>query len=804
MNSTSAQAVSSLILAALVLIFSAVHGYALDLVKNGRPAATILLPKEVHASEQKAAEALVKYLKAASGAELKIVKEPHLPEGAIVSIGQTQAAARAGVTAESLPWDGYRIVVKSGTLYLLGRDLPRTPKMSAVMGAQGTWRAALGLLERIGFRWIQPTEQGFHAPTLKTVSVPDDLAVTFNPPFIFGIGRMIGLGDWSMANGFRCAVNLYTEGGHTWCTFVPAKHWESHPDYFQMRGGKRIKPEGDGYFLCPSNPEVQRLLAEGIRKKFDEGYEWVQLGQSDGYRPCECDACKALDRPGEVHEQVQIPHHNVIRMVQETHPDRKVHMMVYGPTVQPSARIDRYSPNVIGEVGINWTLAQAFVGKENFSRERLVAGHEAALRAWSERIPSGLTAYVYYFGTYHNLGLAPKLSPRMVAEEIRRLHKFNVRGIYFCGGGENWGAEGPSYYVAARLMNDPSLDCEPLVEEYCRLTFGPAAGTMRAYYDRLYRQIEHGPFAAPSGMLRFMALYPLTVLDELDGLLAKANDEASSDARARGWLRLVQISHRHLSLIARTYHAYDRYQEEPTQEVFEKIKRLVLDYRGLVDEVRNMNKKEAAFVRDYFPGWGHWHQDVEANGGMGGRNLGVPFTWDFESLAKGGSLPGGVCNPGFESTDIERTRPSDWHVFPANTHNNFLDNQTVHGGKTSLHFSLAPIEGKAADYVVYQHVPRRYKTGQWFRFSCYVKTRDLKGSAHIGVMRYPVVPDDRRVIPSEHRLRGTQDWTLLSVVFPVREGMSETSIRCHVGGTAGEAWFDDATFEEVREERGRK
>jgi len=34
--------------------------------------------------------------------------------------------------------------------------------------------------------------------------------------------------------------------------------------------------------------------------------------------------------------------------------------------------------------------------------------------------------------------------------------------------------------------------------------------------------------------------------------------------------------------------------------------------------------------------------------------------------------------------------------------------------------------------------------------------------------------------------------------------MSETSLRCHVGGTAGEAWFDDATFEEVREVEGKK
>ena len=774
----------------------------LVLVKDGAPQATIVLPDQANETERKAADVLVKYLKMASGATLPIVKESEKHEGTLISIGRTRMAEAAGISAKDLRYDGYHLQTKNGVLYILGRDMPRTPKMSVVMGAQGTWRAALGFLERLGCRWIQPTDKGVHVPELKTVAIPDDLRVTVNPPFMNAVGRMTGLGDWSMANNLRSSVNLYTLGGHTWCAFVPATLWETHPEYFQMRNGKRVKPEGDGYFLCPSNPDVQKLLADGIRKKFDEGYEMVQLGQSDSYRPCECETCRALDKPGECQEQVHIPHYNVIKMVQQTHPDKMIHMLIYPPTNKPSAKIDKYPGNVMGEVCLTWTTAQAFVGSDNFDRAKLAKGHEEALKFWAGKMPAGNTVYVYYFGTYHTIGLAPKTSPKRMAEEIQRLHRNNVKGVYFCGGGENWGAEGPCYYVAARMMSEPTQDWNVLVDEYCDDTFGSAAKTMRAYYVLLYTQIENAPFTSPNGMAAFTATYPMAFLDMLDELLKKAKGEAAADQRASGWLRLVEMSQRHYSLLARAYHYYEAYQNDPTPDTFKKVKQAVLDYQALADEIENLNKTDPAFVRDYFcsSSWGSWLKHVRTNGGMGGANLGMPFTWNFAELAKTNSMPGGVLNPSFESTDIEIKAPRDWHLFPpADVEGRcFIDQGTARDGQKSLYFKFGPNE-KGNSFVAYQHVPRKYKTGQKFTFSCWVKTRDLKGSAYIGIMRYPIVKEDKAVISSKKTLSGDNDWTLVKVTFPVREGMGETSIRCHVGGTSGEAWFDDAKFEEAKE-----
>jgi len=591
-----------------------VRAWGLDLVREGKPAATIVLPEQANAVEQAAAQALANYIKQASGVALKVVKEPETPEGPKVSVGRTRLAQAAGVTTEGLEYDGYRMAVRGQVLYLLGRDTPRKEGQHPWLGAQGTYRAALALLEKLGFRWLAPERSGVHVPSLASASVADDLSVTYNPAFMYVTGRLYKFGDWSMANSFRTAVMLYTRGGHTWVEFVPAELWDQHPEYFRMQGGRRIKPTGNNYFLCPSNPDVIELLAQGIRKKFDEGYELVQLGQSDGYEPCECERCRALDKPGEVHEQVHVPHFQVIQAVGRTHPDKKVHLLIYGPTRTPSPRIDKYPDNVVLEI---------------------CSSNEDVIKPWSARAPSGSTVYVYYMGTYQSVGLAPKCTPKMIAEEVQKLHRLGVRGIYFCGAGENWGAEGPTYYVAGRMLTDPSQDWSLLLDEYCDLMFGAAGRTMRRYYDLLYRRVEGGAAKLDGGPEIFPSMYPPHVLEKLESLMELAKTQAAGDERVTNWLRTADLARRHLSLIAKVYLIHNTYECNRTMENLKQTRDAVAEYSALAAEIQALGKKERKFVREYFPNYSRW-SDVATNAG----HLGAPFKWDFEALIQAGMLPG--------------------------------------------------------------------------------------------------------------------------------------------------------------------
>jgi len=611
----------SLVLA-IPLLFQG-RAFGLDLIKEGKPVSAIVIPDKATVIEQDGAQTLVRYFKQSSGAELPVVAESKRPQGTIVSVGATNMAKEAGINAEGLKFDGYRLVVKGGNLYLFGRDTSFIQE-NIRAGAQGSIRAAFGLLDRLGFRWLQPTPAGTYVPQLKTISVADDLNVTYQPPFMYVHGRMYTLGDWSMANSFRKAVKLYSQGGHTWDVAVPTSLYKTHPEYFRMQGGVRIEPRGEDKLLCASNPDVLRMITEYTLKKFDEGYDIVALGQPDGWTACECPACQAMGKGDEANEQVHLTQKKVIEAAYAKYPDRFVHLLVYGPTYTPSKRFKAYPPNTMIEAA---------------------GGHEPELIEWQPVAPGGITVYVYYMGTYQDVGMAPKFTPAKASEQLRRLLSHNVKGIYFCGGGENWGAEGPTYYTIGRIATDPTQDWRTLLSEYCRLTFGKAGETMRQYFDLLYTRIDmyqrssYGPKDGPDD---FTAVYTPEALEQMGNMLTLAKKQAEGDVHATNMVHVSQISYDHFAGIARVYHLYQAYEINPTLSNLAQVGDAVKAYHDYVDNLKTLPVKEPVFVRDYFPCADPWISD-NVSWGLLKTNIATltsPFTWDFDKLLKNGILPG--------------------------------------------------------------------------------------------------------------------------------------------------------------------
>lgn len=612
----------------LVLTLGALPGYALELVHDWKPLFTVVIPDQPTALEQEGADTLAKYLRMAVGAPIPVTKEGSKPKGTLLSLGKTALAREAGVTDEGLQFDGYRMVVKNGTLFLLGRDqevMAAPPGQGDRIGAQGSRRVALDFLQRLGFRWLVPCEMGTHIPALKTVSVPDDLNVTYQPPFMYVAGRMYTWGDWSLANSFRKALRLYSTGGHTWNEAVPITLWDQHPEYFRMQGGRRIRPTNEDHQLCCSNPEVRQRIIDYTLAQLAKGFDVVALGQPDGWKPCECEACQAIGRGRDydASEQVHATQRKVIEACRQKYPDRFVHLIIYGPTQNPPTSFDSYPLSTMVE---------------------LAPPTEENLKFWKERVPAGATVYVYYMGLYHNVGMAPKFTPAMAAREIKMLHANGVKGIYFCGAGEKWGTEGPTYYVLARLAGNPSLDWRAIVEEYCALLYDKAGVTMRQYYDLLYKRLDDHYVETATPADAFTAVYTPEVLEKLSGLLALARQQAGADENALGFIRVAEIGFRHIALIARAMHLYQAYQIRPTTESLTYLRDAVGEYRTFASkEIPDILKKEPDFVQRYFPNATLWLPDAADSRGTFANNYGTlasPFTWNFENLMKSGVLPG--------------------------------------------------------------------------------------------------------------------------------------------------------------------
>jgi hypothetical protein len=268
--------------------------------------------------------------------------------------------------------------------------------------------------------------------------------------------------------------------------------------------------------------------------------------------------------------------------------------------------------------------------------------HDKALDYWHKAVPGGMTVYAYNMGLYYDNGLAPRFIPSLAAAKLRNWHGHGVRGIYWCGGNENWGAEGPTYYTIGRLATDLALDPAKVYEEYLTLTFHKAAPAMKGYYDLLYDKLEmHRHWmddwimaGIASGVDEtFASLYSADTLLKLRAFLDAAKRQAAGDARAAGWVRLAEISYNHYSLITRAFHFYRAYLLNPTAENLKQVREGVRAYQAWAEETIRIPKTDKAFADNFLPSAGIWAN--EALRTNYGHLRCAPFTWNFDKMKPG-------------------------------------------------------------------------------------------------------------------------------------------------------------------------
>jgi len=666
---------------ALCAITSDVSG--LDIVRNGKPAATIVVPKFedyplkwtrkptewlrdndplMKKWTVKPAEWLRDYIKRSTGAELKIVEEGQPVEGNIISVGHTKLSKAAGITLDGLKWDGGKMVVKGNTLYLVGRDeigpmvhrLGVEPLARDFLGAKGTCKMTTTFLaDYLGVKWYIPSPMGELVPKKTDIAVPDDLDKTVQPkmaffhgPYFYGIGT-----PSSFANNMRSAVRIYTCSGHTWQTFVSAEeYFKDHPEYFALKGGKRsagerytintyacslfgklvmpqlFDPGKHRNHLCTTNPNVKRILLRETRKRFDMGYDWVQLGQSDGYQRCQCPKCEALDSyrgwtPPKKYknrneylrenrcERIHLLHKAIIDECAKSHPDKTIHLLAYAPTAFPSKKFDRYGDNVVAEV----------------------CGGQYS--EWHDKVRA-MTTYLYTWCLTRPVGLGSKCTAKQVAGIMRSQHKNGVIGLYCCGGGDSWGLDGPTYYLAGQMVDNPDLDWRDCLEDYCGFVYGEAGQTMTSFFTRLYavsdkkegiRDIEKlyveagfPELVPPAGRYKhfpyrfYLTYYPPEVIQGLEQLLSKAETEAQSE-RAKGWVRLTRDYFDLTKGYAEAYECYRicKAQENPSN--FRQLEEAVNRWKAVRDRLLAYGK-DKQYVATWFPNWVNVEKFFEAGG----------------------------------------------------------------------------------------------------------------------------------------------------------------------------------------------
>jgi hypothetical protein len=458
---------------------SEVNEAVITLVTDGKSEYQIVLPAKATASETRAAEELVSFIKEISGAELPIVSESQgLPAKAIL-LGKLRILSEVDVRIawDWLGEDGYVIQTAAPHLVIAGGP------------AHGTLFGVYGFLEdHLGCRWYTPSiskipkQQDIAIGAIEEMQVPAmiyrDLyyAEAMDPIFRARHKMNANLGNFDWSPGIAQIGPLTGGWCHTFFRLCPPEQYlESHPEYFSLIDGER-KP----HQLCLTNPEVLPIVIENLRKEMaahpDQKY-WA-IAPMDNGDPCQCEVCKAVDaREGS-------PMGNVLEFVNkiaEAFPDKMISTHAYWYTLKAPK-------NVVPAENVHIMYCSEGNRSRPFVGDPLSVAEVANFKYWTQ-VASEIYLWDYYirYGTF----ITPMPNFASLGPNMQFFVSHGVMGIFAEGSFTPKGEFAElRAYLLAKLIWNPDADVYALMDEFLPVFYGPAAPMVREYIDVMQAKAE--------------------------------------------------------------------------------------------------------------------------------------------------------------------------------------------------------------------------------------------------------------------------------------------------------------------------
>ena len=438
-------------------------------VDKGRSAASIEIPVGAGEAERRAAEILQSTVRKMSGADLPVrtVTEPGRENVAAIGFPSKDLPPDLASLIASLRPDGFLVATSSGNLYIVSG------------GGRGAVYGAVHLLEKyFGCRKYSPSVEVFPRRTDVVLGCTFDIDNPVNTVRIVNgeFARDPDYRDWMR---LHVQDDLYGAGYyvHTFQKLVPWQtYFAAHPEYFALMNGQRIIDQP-----CLSRPEVFDIAVTKLREEMaaqPDKLIW-SVSQNDNSSYCQCPDCrKIIDEEGS-------PAGPVIRFVNRVaalFPDKTISTLAYQYS-RPAPRLTQPAPNVqvmLCTIELNRSLpiledpsSRTFVGD---------------LRDWS-RICANLYLWDYTVNFSHHVSPFPNL--HVLQPNIRLFVRYGVRR-HFQQTNTSPGHESSELksYVLARLLWNPEIDADAVMNEFLNGYYGKAGPLIRRYIDALQSALE--------------------------------------------------------------------------------------------------------------------------------------------------------------------------------------------------------------------------------------------------------------------------------------------------------------------------
>lgn len=374
-------------------------------------------------------------------------------------------------------------------------DLAGRPALAlAGSDPQGTLNAVYVFFESwMGVRWLAPDLT--HIPATPPPALPD-INHSYTPPFEFRwmwsfLGRNSAQRQ-AFERASRIAHPDSGSHGHDFYELVPPdRYFASHPEYYALAEGKRVAPgadwrersrlgqRGDDWAqLCMSNPDVPAAIMMTLR-------QWIAgqpntgiwgVMQEDCYRYCRCEHCTALDvQEGGPMGSLLTGVNRVAEMVDREYPGKRIITFAYTYSRRPPLRL-RAADNVI--VQFCTIEADSLRRLEDpASRENSILAGE--IKGWADKCRQ---LFIYDYASNFNAWFRPHPNLHVIQPNLAFFAEHQIKGAFIQACPEEKGGfTALRTYLAARVLWNPHIDGQAVIDEFLTLYYREAAPYVREY-----------------------------------------------------------------------------------------------------------------------------------------------------------------------------------------------------------------------------------------------------------------------------------------------------------------------------------
>ena len=596
------------------------------LVRDGKPASVLILPKSAHADEELAARELQDHVEKISGAKLEIIRGKATDGLLPIRIGLSHnSALKAVIQKTSKAPAAYLISVAPNGVTLAGRS------------PEGTLFAAYELLEQLGVRWYMPGDIGTVIPNQQTIALSAGLTVrapSFASRHLQAISEKL---PWYRRQ--RLGGHPY-RGAHG-TPMLPKADFKTDPELFALVNGKRSTVQ-----VCISNPEVVKRATAAAMDYFakNPGEPLFGMGPNDGGGFCECERCRALDSNEwdpyaaalSMTDRYVWLFNRVLEEVHKTYPGKKIGFYAYH-TYKLPPRKHKPNPHIVPALA-PITLCRIHGISNPICPDRTF--YKTLMVEWGK-----LVSEVYERGYYFNLACPslPFSKVHAIRKETPLAHEAGVKGWRVeCV--PSWIPSTPTLYIAARLMWDVHADVDALLNDFYTNFFGPASKPMGEYLtmiDHGFRDTDchtGGSFSMPKVFTPQRILRGRKLLDAAARLAGKESTFAER-------VRLYRLNYDRLEAFLKMLDKRNQFDFASARKSLKRLRALtdtMLDYRlypnpsgdaptdkiNLYDQARALYWRSSQIYINRF-----WSPCTESGyerlSKRGELVIGCPDEWDF-------------------------------------------------------------------------------------------------------------------------------------------------------------------------------